>query len=601
MGDEVNIHFALRKALGFGDNNENSLTHKQGTGQNTSFQMLGLKEGNILLKPDGWYVPVNKQTPAMVVELKSDSHSIDEKDAEKQLLNYINVLAENDYEKTIGLLYNGKKYRLWINGKEVNKLSNNLPSMDQMVSTYFPSIIDRSKLYAVTRRINNNLHFNFGVDNLYQRMILTACFLVAKNAGANLNTDPVYPVLKAAVQSKLQALLQEDEKKGILLELLNDVRMNKEAAADDIIDFLSCVNELNKLFAEDSWRGEDLMGIFYNEFYRYEHKSQNGQVLTPHQTVEFLLESLDINSEDVVLDATCGTGGFLSLAMYNMIEDAGGRYSHQVEKIKSSQLYGIDNDKTMVALATATMLIHKDGKSNIHFMNAISEEAGRLIKEIKPTKVPMNPPYEEVYGCSKIVKNVIDNAPRGCRLAFILPDRKFCVKEQVIKNIMKNNHLDKIIKLPENTFNAGVSTSIFYFTAGKPQNGDKIFTCYMEDDGLCTVKNEARQDLEHKWPEVKKYWLDVLRMQDTSEKSAKWIDPKKDEICYPVEIEAEPLTLEDTNNEILNYISFTDEIDFNMLQNNIIEYCKSVDVDSTSKNEFFKFVGIEQGEQKYDN
>lgn len=46
-----------------------------------------------------------------------------------------------------------------------------------------------------------------------------------------------------------------------------------------------------------------------------------------------------------------------------------------------------------------------------------------------------------------------------------------------------------IIKLPENTFfNVGVTTSIFVFTTGIPQNDEEIFAINIEEDGLETIK-----------------------------------------------------------------------------------------------------------------
>ncbi|EKC57404.1 hypothetical protein OBE_10546, partial [human gut metagenome] len=45
--------------------------------------------------------------------------------------------------------------------------------------------------------------------------------------------------------------------------------------------------------------------------------------------------------------------------------------------------------------------------------------------------------------------------------------------------------------MPEKVFSEGVTTSIFIFTAGIPQNDKEIFACYIEDDGLETVKNQG--------------------------------------------------------------------------------------------------------------
>lgn len=70
------------------------------------------------------------------------------------------------------------------------------------------------------------------------------------------------------------------------------------------------------------------------------------------------------------------------------------------------------------------MLIHKDGKTNLRQLDTRCEEAKEWIESIGITKILMNPPFEEKYGCMKIVTNVLDGVPVGTRCAFILPDKK---------------------------------------------------------------------------------------------------------------------------------------------------------------------------------
>ena len=96
---------------------------------------------------------------------------------------------------------------------------------------------------------------------------------------------------------------------------------------------------------------------------------------------------LEVNKDDKVLDATCGSGGFLVKAMANMIFEAGGAQTNKAKKIKQSQLYGIEFDREIYALACANMLIHKDGKTNLEQLDARTEEAGKWIAKQGITKV----------------------------------------------------------------------------------------------------------------------------------------------------------------------------------------------------------------------
>lgn len=52
-------------------------------------------------------------------------------------------------------------------------------------------------------------------------------------------------------------------------------------------------------------------------------------------------------------------------------------------------------------------------------MDARTETSGKWIAKQKVTKVLMNPPYENKYGCMKIVENVLDNVPAHTMCGFI--------------------------------------------------------------------------------------------------------------------------------------------------------------------------------------
>lgn len=56
------------------------------------------------------------------------------------------------------------------------------------------------------------------------------------------------------------------------------------------------------------WNGEDVMGIFFNEFNRYKKKSDSGQFFTPDHITSFMYRLIEIDKDDRVLDAACSSG-----------------------------------------------------------------------------------------------------------------------------------------------------------------------------------------------------------------------------------------------------------------------------------------------------
>ena len=68
---EDEVRDADKFALGF---NEKEKGIQQGTGQITTFNQLGIK--GVSDKPDGWYIPDNKNAVAILLETKNSKEDI---------------------------------------------------------------------------------------------------------------------------------------------------------------------------------------------------------------------------------------------------------------------------------------------------------------------------------------------------------------------------------------------------------------------------------------------------------------------------------------------------------------------------------------------
>ena len=434
-------------------------------------------------------------------------------------------ITSQQYKRIVGILYNGTDIRVIKytkdnkNCEEISDVATTLQNKRYYIALFRENKINKQQIYSLTKKINDCLHIQFGIKNLYHRMIITACALVAKRYGAMLEKGMEYSLMTSSILNTLSKSLEKDRKQNLKLDLLvevySEIKMNMTNNQDAIDNFISWVSEISDCVNSDYWNGEDVMGIFFNEFNRYKKKSESGQVFTPDHITSFMYRLIDVNQHDRVLDATCGSGAFLVKAMCNMVKEAGGVNTSEAALIKSSQLFGIEFDREIFALACANMLIHKDGKTNLEQLDTRTDEACEWIKDKKITKVLMNPPYERKYGCLKIVDNVLKSVPIGTKCAFILPDKKLekdYIDKKYGNKLLKNNTLTTIIKLPENLFfGVGVTTSIFVFEAGKPQNMRNIIGYYIEEDGLETVKNQGRQDIKERWQEKEDYWIGAIR------------------------------------------------------------------------------------------
>lgn len=558
------------KILGF----ENEKGIQSGVGQLTTFNQLGFKGVND--KPDGWYLPDNYEDTAIILETKN---------SDQVLTNYLSELEKNcnivlsKYKNVVGILYNGYEVIVTKNNEMIDS-SEKLEGKQYYLSLFNVNKIDKQKIYSLSKKINDCLHVEFGIKNLYHRMIFTACALVAKRYGASLIKGMNYQTFHTSIHSTLAKSLEDsrrqNQKLDILLDVYSEIKMNSSDNQEAIDNFIEWVTEISECLNSDYWNGEDVMGIFFNEFNRYKKKSESGQVFTPEHITSFMYRIIDVHQDDKVLDAACGSGGFLVKSMSKMIKEAGGVQTEKAKKIKMSQLFGIEFDREIYALACANMLIHKDGKTNLEQLDSRTLKAAEWIRNKGITKVLMNPPFERKYGCLKIVENVLDSIPAHTMCAFILPDKK--LEKDKSDSILKHHQLQKIIKLPEKVFSEGVTTSVFVFESGVPQNGKEIFGCYIEDDGLETVKNQGRHDIKDRWQEIEDRFVDIVHKQ-SGDKSIQWINPSE-HLSYQMPEKEFEIFEEDFYKTMSDYIFYEEKInvkEFNDSLLNKVLYSSNVD------------------------
>jgi type I restriction-modification system DNA methylase subunit len=547
-----------------------------GVGQITTMKQLGFIGEGTLNKPDGWYLPVDRGAVALVLETKApDTMPIDSNLLRAQVEKYCSTVRTR-YDLVIGVVFDGERTRAYVNGKPLD-----VPDELQAKEFYFEKLterpIDKDRIYELTMRINNSLHSDFGIKNLYHRMIFTACALVARRYEAvlvrGMDYSEFHNGILNALNKAIRSDLQQNAKLSLLSEVYSEIKMNVSTDDDNpaavtrltnlIGDFIDWVTEISGLINSSSWNGEDVMAIFFNEFNRYKKKSDSGQIFTPDHVTGFIYRLISVDKDDRILDACAGSGSFLVKAMSRMIDEAGGVNTAKAKSIKAKQLYGIEFDREIYALACANMLIHKDGKTNLAHMDARTQSAKEWMMNTGATKVLMNPPYENKFGCMEIVENVLDSVTRGTLCAFVLPDKKLeKTSKGQMSRILRHHSLLQVVKMPENLFfGVGVTTSIFVFESGKPQESKKFFAVNIAEDGLVTVKNKGRHDVYGKWPELEDYWIDAIRRNDDSKYlTGQWVNPDE-HLSWQAPSKPFVLTEEDFSKTAMDYVMFKQGVD----------------------------------------
>ena len=229
---------------------------------------------------------------------------------------------------------------------------------------------------------------------------------------------------------------------------------------------------------------EDFIGRFYGEFMSYSGGDGQtlGIILTPRHICDLMCELVDVRPDDVVLDPTCGTAGFLISAMHRMLTLAD--TEQQKKSIKKKQLHGFELQSNMFAVAAANMILRRDGNSNLECCDFLKKNPAQV--QMKGATVGlMNPPYSqgtkadpEQYELS-FIEHLLDSLTVGARAAVIVPQSSMTGKskaESAFKSsILKHHALEGVITCNTNTFyGVGTNPVIAIFTAHEPHEAEHI-------------------------------------------------------------------------------------------------------------------------------
>jgi len=292
--------------------------------------------------------------------------------------------------------------------------------------------------------------------------------------------------------------------------------LQKETELRDIIQLVD--DELNSFIKNHEY--QDVLGRLYVEFLRYANSDKGlGIVLTPPHITEFFTDLAQVNSKSIVYDNCAGTGGFLISAMKRMVLDAAGNRRTE-RKIKKSQLFGVELQSNIYPLAISNMYIHQDGKSNIILGSCFEPKVVRSIKRKKPNVGLLNPPYkgdkktdiEEL----EFVLNNLDCLCQGGTCVAILPMQSALATDGKIadlkKQLMEKHTLECVLSMPNELFHnskVAVVSCVMVFTAHYPHPEDKeVYLGYYKDDGFVKRKKKGRIDVNGRWEDIKKKWLE---------------------------------------------------------------------------------------------
>lgn len=422
--------------------------------------------------------------------------------------------------------------------------THDVVSLDEYHTAFIESDVKFRQDYGVlldySRKLNDELQSKKITEA--QRGFLISGVLIALKNRAFRQSYQSHQTVKQLASNLLETLGAEFEnanipadRREILAQSFSFIKA-LPVEKDFIVGLISGIDANINTFIK-THKYYDTIGQFYVEFLRYANNDKGlGIVLTPHHIAELFALLADVNKDSIVFDNCCGTAGLLIAAMKQMVKDAGADTKLQ-KRIKKQQLFGIEFQPNIYALAVCNMILHDDGKANINRGDCFTDDPKTLqikgdtgsVQKITPTVGFLNPPYKNkrMTDDREELEFVLNNLEyldkdKGGRCIAIVPITCATNPSSDLKRRLLEKHtLEAVMSMPIELFHNSkttVVTCVMVFTAHRPHpKGKKTWFGYWRDDGLVKTKHRGRIDMYGMWPLIRDRWVQAYRNREIAE------------------------------------------------------------------------------------
>lgn len=285
--------------------------------------------------------------------------------------------------------------------------------------------------------------------------------------------------------------------------------------------------------------GADVKGTVFEQMVGGTFRGELGAYFTPREIVEFMVGMLDPGVDDIILDPSCGSGGFLIMVIKYILLNLKKALPNltdadiyaQLRNFAGYNLFGIDINERMTRVSKMNMIMHGDGHGgifnehglNIGFTTAIPLHRGEV------TKILSNPPFAgretdpihlekfevsqtetgsivSVHKSLPFVELIIDLLAEGGMAALVLPSGIFNSQSyhfsKLREIIWRKCEVIAIIGLPHWVFfHTGCDVQgalLFLRRTAMPRQDYNVFIDWAENVGYDTVgKKTDGNDLPH--------------------------------------------------------------------------------------------------------
>lgn len=361
-------------------------------------------------------------------------------------------------------------------------------------------------------RINQCLHIG-GINKNDRAKTMAALLLSVVDEPPNLDTS--LSVLIGEINARSKDVLTTHGKP----EFAPYVRILAPSNAKNHVKFkgalVKTIQELQNLNIRSAMNSStDVLGQFYEVFLKYGNGAKEiGIVLTPRHITRFAVEAVGVSSDDVVFDPACGTGGFLVAAFDHVSKTS---TSGQRDRFTKYNIFGVEQESAVAALAIVNMIFRGDGKNNIVEGNtfttylqrhAVDGHVSARYVDVPPasgneaiTRVLMNPPFALKGSSDKehlFVSQALSMMVDGRILFSLLPlSSLFGSRDEKVwrrDELLARHTLLAVLTLPADLFSPAAKKQVAAIVVkkGVPHRKDQsVFWARIERDGHIMSKSK---------------------------------------------------------------------------------------------------------------
>lgn len=288
------------------------------------------------------------------------------------------------------------------------------------------------------------------------------------------------------------------------------INFNKEVDGKQIVknvDLKKMIDHFNEFPAlvNENFEFPDLLGAAYEYLLKHfadESGKKGGQFYTPNQVVRLLVQLIKPTAGMSIYDPTAGSGGMLIQSQQYVQE--------QGQNAENLELFGQENDPTVVAICKMNIILHNITRYNIEYGDTLeeplNEKDGQLIQF---DRVIANPPFSQnynratmknqgrfVYGFTPetgkkadlmFVQHMLASCKHTGKVVVVMPHGVLFrggKEKEIREGMLRADVLEGIISLPPQLFyGTGIPACIMVFDKSKPDHlKDKVFIINADKD-----------------------------------------------------------------------------------------------------------------------